>query len=50
MLGRLADSNVKTLSDGEMMDRERKRESDYGLHLGGCPHSSFIAWLFLRQL
>lgn len=35
MLGRLADSCVKTLSDGEMMDRERKRESDCGFHLGG---------------
>lgn len=55
MLGWLVDSNVKTLSDGEMMDRERKGESDYSLHLGGweffygCSHSSFIALPFLCQ-
>lgn len=29
MLGRLADSNVKTLSDGEVMDGARGKESGF---------------------
>lgn len=31
-LRQLADSNVKTMSDGEMMNRERENYSDYGSH------------------